>query len=112
MTDDQFDSVKKRVMDIVKDKLSPELLNRIDHKIIFKPFSKDLLRLVFVKEWETFLGQRKAAHPKLKLPRLTPTRIDAIIDEIYDPQYGARPVATYIHTKLEPEIIQTVMDQS
>ncbi|OQY36460.1 MAG: hypothetical protein B6229_10050 [Spirochaetaceae bacterium 4572_7] len=34
-----------------------------------------------------------------------------MIDEIQDPQYGARPISRYIHDTIEPEIITQLLEK-
>jgi len=51
------------------------------------------------------------ANSKAVLPEYTEKEIKEIIDKIYDPQYGARPVERYIHDTIEPEIIQKIMER-
>jgi len=105
----EFASIQTRVLDIVKEKLSPELLNRIDYKIVFRPLSKLMMKEIFQAQRKDFLALWKQAHPTLTLPKLSSKEIDAIIDEIYNPQFGARPIASYIHNTLEPKIIAELM---
>ncbi|OQB42593.1 MAG: Chaperone protein ClpB [candidate division CPR1 bacterium ADurb.Bin160] len=90
--------------------MSPELINRIDHKIVFKPLSKKVLTDIFKKNLKEFLDSWKA-NSKAVLPEYTEKEIKEIIDKIYDPQYGARPVERYIHDTIEPEIIQKIMEK-
>jgi len=35
--------------------------------------------------------------------------LEGIIDEIYDPQFGARPIEKYLYEKIEPSIIESIM---
>ena len=55
MNKKDFELVKERVIDQLKTSLSPELLNRIDHKVVFKPLSKDDLKAIFNMQLATFL---------------------------------------------------------
>lgn len=55
MSKKDFELVKDRVIDQLKNSLSPELLNRIDHKVVFKPLSKDDLKSIFNMQLATFL---------------------------------------------------------
>ena len=107
-----FEDIKKRVMEHVKDFMSPELMNRIDHKIIFKPLSKKILAKIFKQQIDSFLKQRKEQHTTLSLPRYNAQKIATIIDKIYDPQYGARPIEKYIHDQVEPTIIEKMMNNT
>jgi ATP-dependent Clp protease ATP-binding subunit ClpA len=93
----------------VKNFLSPELLNRIDQTIIFKPLSKDTLKLILKQQLTDFLATWKSHHPDLKLPIYNDKKLSDIIEKIYDPQFGARPIARYIHSDIEHEIIDQMM---
>ena len=95
-------------MDELKDYMTPELLNRIDHKIVFKPLSKEVLANIFEKNLNEFLCSRKV-NSQVKLPEYSKKQIAKIIDEIYDPQYGARPIERYINDNIEPEIINQLI---
>jgi ATP-dependent Clp protease ATP-binding subunit ClpA len=55
MNKKDFELVKDRVIDQLKTSLSPELLNRIDHKVVFRPLSKDDLKSIFNMQLATFL---------------------------------------------------------
>lgn len=104
----QFKDVKDRVLSQVKDRMPPELLNRLSGQIVFKPLSKQLLADIFKKEVEAFLAQR-TIHGGVNLPKFTPKKIQTIIDEIYDPAYGARPIDRYINDHIEPELIEQLL---
>ena len=104
-----FEKIQWKIMDELKDYMTPELLNRIDHKIVFKPLSKEVLANIFEKNLNEFLCSRKV-NSQVKLPEYSKKQIEKIIDEIYDPQYGARPVERYINDNIEPEIIKQLIN--
>ena len=103
-----FEKIQWKIMDELKDYMTPELLNRIDYKIIFKPLSKEVLANIFEKNLNEFLCSRKV-NSQVKLPEFSKKKIASIIDEIYDPQYGARPIERYINDNIEPEIIKQLI---
>jgi len=105
-----FEKIEWKIMDELKDYMTPELLNRIDYKIIFKPLSKEVLADIFEKNLNEFLCSRKV-NSKVKLPEYSKKQIAKIIDEIYDPQYWARPIERYINTNIEPEIINQLINE-
>ena len=105
-----FEKIEWKIMDELKDYMTPELLNRIDYKIIFKPLSKEVLANIFEKNLNEFLCSRKV-NSQVKLPEYSKKQIAKIIDEIYDPQYGARPVERYINDNIEPEIINQLIGE-
>ena len=109
MSAKDFDLVKERVIDQLKTSLSPELLNRIDHKVVFRPLSKDDLKSIFNMQLATFLEAWKWKE-WIKLPKFTAKQVKDIIEKIYDPQYWARPVERYIQNDIEWELINSVLE--
>lgn len=59
MSAHDFDLIKERVMQQVKDYLAPELINRLSGMIVFKPLSKEVLANIFKKEVSAFMSTRK-----------------------------------------------------
>lgn len=108
LSSQSFEKIEWKIMDELKDYMTPELLNRIDHKIVFKPLSKEVLANIFEKNLNEFLCSRKV-NSQVKLPEYSKKQIAKIIDEIYDPQYGARPIERYINDNIEPEIINQLI---
>jgi len=104
----EFEIIKERILTQTKDFLSPELLNRIDYKIVFKALNKTVLTNIFKKDLTTFLTTRKEKSD-ITLPKYSDKKINEIINEIYEPQYGARPIHRYIHDTIESKIIDKIM---
>lgn len=104
----EFDIQKGKVLERLKDWMKPELLNRIDYTIVFRPLEKEHLQSILQLQLDKFLLQRKNGYEG-KLPTFSKKKVQAIIDEIYDPQFGARPIEKYIFEKIEPEIIDAIM---
>jgi ATP-dependent Clp protease ATP-binding subunit ClpA len=70
----------------VKDFISPELQNRIDYSIIFKPITKDLMKDIFkikLKEFLSIWSQKSG----IIAPKFDDKKITGIIDTIYNPQF-------------------------
>ena len=105
-----YDHAKTLVMDKVNSHFTPERLNRIDFKIVFRPLSKIVLASIFRKTLNQLLAQR-AAKSDVILPEYSDERVTTIINEIYNPAYGARPVEQYIYDKVEEELIEQVMSR-
>lgn len=108
LSSQSFEKIQWKIMDELKDYMTPELLNRIDHKIVFKPLSKEVLANIFEKNLNEFLCSRKV-NSQVKLPEYSKKQIAKIIDDIYDPQYWARPIERYINDNIEPEIINQLI---
>ena len=109
MNEKDFDLVKERVIDQLKNSMSPELLNRIDHKVVFRPLTKENLKAIFNMQLATFLEAWKGKE-WIKLPKFTSKQVKDIIEKIYDPQYWARPVERYIQNDIEWDLINSVLE--
>ncbi len=104
----KFEEIKERVLEKLREFLTPELLNRIDYIVVFKPLSKETLAKIFKLKLDEFYKLWKEKKD-IKLPKYTNKKISQIIDEIYSPEYGARPIERYIHEEIEPKLIQQLI---
>ena len=104
----QFNDIKTRVLEELKNHITPELSNRIDHKIVFRPLSKENLTEIFNNQIKKFLEARKENN-QVQLPKFTKAEVTKIIDKIYDPAFGARPIERYINDEVEPKIINSLL---
>ena len=90
----------------LKKHLRPELINRIDETVIFHQLSrKDIAGIVGIQ-----LGnlRKRLADRKIAL-ELTPKAMDALADEGYDPQFGARPLKRVIQQRLENPLAERIL---
>jgi ATP-dependent Clp protease ATP-binding subunit ClpB len=90
-------SAKVEVLDLLKQTVRPEFLNRIDDIIMFTPLSKtDIKQIVSL--------QLKGLTKMLAKQQITLDATEEAIDYIaklgYDPQYGARPVKRVIQKEI------------
>ncbi len=110
MSDGDFDTVKLRILEQVKNYMAPELINRLSQMVVFKPLSKDVLQNIFKIEIKTFLDTWKQKK-WIKLPSFNKKKVSWIVDTLYNPQLWARPIQRFIHDEIEPELIDQVMQQ-
>jgi len=104
-----FEIVKEKVLEEMKNFLTPELLNRIDYKIVFKHLDKETLVKIMKNKINQFLDARKISSD-IVLPKYSDKQIKDIIEKIYEPQYGARPLDRYIQDEIEPLLIKKIME--
>ncbi|NQV33640.1 MAG: ATP-dependent chaperone ClpB [Phycisphaeraceae bacterium] len=90
--------IEAHVADVLKQVFNPEFLNRIDETIVFHTLSKDHLRDIVAIQLER-LGAR-LKHRQILL-EFTESAIDQIMEEGFDPAYGARPLKRAIQRRLE-----------
>ena len=89
---------QEMVMRDLRASFRPEFLNRLDEIIMFKPLSKDNIRNIvtlLIDELNERLEDRE-----LKV-RLTDAAVDNVVENGYDPVYGARPLKRYIQKTVE-----------
>ncbi len=97
---------KQEVLDMLKQNIRPEFLNRIDEIIMFAPLRpeeiKEIVRLQ-IKGVEKMLLRNG-----IRI-RLSEKAIDFISEEGYDPQFGARPVKRAIQRFLLNDLSKQII---
>lgn len=92
------EEAEKMVMNDLRAHFRPEFLNRLDETILFKPLSKDnitgIIQLI-IKDLNRRLSDRELT------VELTPSAEKFIVEQAYDPIYGARPLKRYIQKYVE-----------
>ncbi len=95
------DTARKQVMDTLRGHFRPELLNRIDDIVLFKPLKLDEIKQI-VRLLTASLARRLSdRHIALQL---TEEAISHIAATAYDPVFGARPLKRYLQRDLETKI--------
>ena len=92
------ETVEAKVMDELRAHFRPEFLNRLDETILFKPLTKDniggIIHLI-MKDLNDRLADRELSI------EISPEAEYYIIENAYDPIYGARPLKRYIQKYVE-----------
>jgi len=87
---------REKVMEEVRQRLKPELINRLDDIILFHPLSQKQLRTIIVNQMKNIEKRiAKQGLMNLKL-NMTEAAQDFVLREAYDPAYGARPIRRYL----------------
>ena len=89
---------EKAVMGELRASFRPEFLNRLDEIIMFKPLTKDNITGIIdlmVADLNKRLTEREVTI------RLTSAAKDYIVENGYDPMYGARPLRRYLQKTVE-----------
>lgn len=92
------EEAEKLVMNDLRAHFRPEFLNRLDETILFKPLTKDnitgIIKLI-IDDLNRRLSDRELT------VKLTPEAEAFIVENAYDPVYGARPLKRYIQKYVE-----------
>ena len=100
------EEAKDKVSQLLKQSFRPEFLNRLDEIVYYKPLTKDNIAKIIdllIKDLASRL-EDKQLHLEI-----TPLAKDLIIENGYDPVYGARPLKRYLQSKIETMIAKTMI---
>jgi ATP-dependent Clp protease ATP-binding subunit ClpB len=98
--------MREAVMAALRQAFRPEFLNRIDDVIIFHPLSKEQLRGIVEIQLRGL--RRRLADRDLKL-EVTPSAMDFLAEQGYDPVYGARPLKRTIQRTLQDPLAMRIL---
>ena len=109
LLNESFEDATEEIDALLKDYFKPEFLNRIDEIVMFNPLNKDLIKDVIGK----FISQ--TSH-RLEQDNITLTISDKakeqIVEDGFDPLYGARPLKRYIQKHIETLIAKEIIKES
>ena len=96
--DADFDGMKQAVLDIVRRHFRPEFINRIDDLVVFHSLSKAQVGRIAELQFDLLRGRLEQQDISI---RLAEAARNALVEEGYDPVYGARPLKRVIQTRIE-----------
>ena len=89
---------KDEVNALLKTSFRPEFLNRLDEIVFYKPLSRENIGSIIDLLMKDLQKRLEAKQISLEL---TDRAKQLIIDEAYDPIYGARPLKRYLQSHVE-----------
>ncbi len=101
------ENVRKEVMEALHGHFRPEFLNRLDEIILFKPLvQKDMERIadLILKDINKRLQERRL-HIHLQKEAL-----DFILENAYEPGFGARPLKRYMQKHVETLVAKEILE--
>ena len=102
-----YEAMKSAVLDEVKHIFKPEFLNRIDEIIVFESLTKENMKDIIdilLKE----LTERAKTQMNVKL-NVADSAKQFLVDQGYDPKYGARALKRKVQTLLEDEMAEEAL---
>ncbi len=103
ITDEARDNVDK----LLKSSFRPEFLNRLDEIVFYKPLTKDNIFNIINLQSADLAKRLKEKQLTLDI---TDDAKQLIVDESYDPAFGARPIKRYIQRNLEILIARAILE--
>jgi len=108
VTEYELDETKKAVLELLKQQVRPEFLNRIDEIVMFRPLTKSQIR-------EVVKIQLSNAAKMLEKNEILISATDEAIDHLatigYDPAMGARPVKRVIQREILNELSRQILEE-
>jgi ATP-dependent Clp protease ATP-binding subunit ClpC len=106
LEESQYNQIRNRVMDELKQYFRPELLNRLDEIIVFRQLNREEVGQIanlLMEDVNRRLDDRQIAI------HLTPAMKDKLADEGYNPALGARPLRRAIMRLVEDQIAEALL---
>jgi ATP-dependent Clp protease ATP-binding subunit ClpC len=101
-----YAAMKGRMIEESRKVFKPELINRIDEIIVFRPLGReDLIRIL---DLETEKVRQRLAARKIEL-KLSAEARDFLIAKGHDPQFGARPMRRSVQRYLEDPLAEHIL---
>lgn len=104
-----IEDTKQEVLEMLKENIRPEFLNRIDEIIMFTPLSQDEILDVVRLQIESVKKMLVANGITLQV---TEQALKHLAKDGFDPQFGARPVKRVIHRQILNKLSKDILAQN
>lgn len=101
-----YEQMRDAVMNVVAKHFRPEFINRIDESVVFHPLEKAQIKGIASLQLDIL--QRRLADRELRL-ELADEALDYLVEEGYDPVYGARPLRRAIQQLIENPLAEEII---
>jgi ATP-dependent Clp protease ATP-binding subunit ClpC len=101
-----YETIKARMIEESKRIFKPELLNRLDDTVVFRPLGREEIERIFDLEVAKFV--KRLAARKMDL-RISPPARDFLLKKGFDPEYGARPMRRAVERYLEDPLAEKIL---
>ncbi len=102
----EYESMKAKVMDALKKTFRPEFINRLDGVMVFRSLSRDEIAMIVELELKPLRMQ--LAEQEIKMVLTDAARL-AIAEVGYDPEYGARPLRRVIQNRVQDPLSEALL---
>jgi ATP-dependent Clp protease ATP-binding subunit ClpB len=101
-----MERIRETVLGIVSQHFRPEFINRIDDLVVFQPLTRDEVGRIAHLQFAILRG--RLAEQDLDLT-LDDAAVAALVEEGYDPVYGARPLKRVIQKRIENPLAARIL---
>lgn len=106
--DEIVERTKNDVIELLKQSIRPEFINRIDEIIMFRPLNRHEIEEIV--EMQIKGVQKMLEHTGITL-EVTRKALSLLAEEGYDPEFGARPVKRVIHREVLNRLSKDILAQ-
>jgi ATP-dependent Clp protease ATP-binding subunit ClpC len=104
-----FESMKERILESVKQWCKPELINRLDEILVFRQLDEKQARQILVREVKQFVDLATQAKYQVEV---TPAVYDFLLKQGFDEQYGARSLRRAVQRVLFDSLAEVILRQN
>ena len=104
--DKAADRARIEVMNLLRQTIRPEFLNRVDEIIMFQPLNRKEVRKIIEIQLKGL--QHLVKHTEIEL-HFTPYALDFLAENGYDPQFGARPLKRLIQKEIVNQLSKRIL---
>lgn len=107
--DEAYSSMKKMLLEELRDNLRPELINRLDDIVIFRSLTRKDARKIVKLLVEELNSRLKEERVKVVLDR---EAVTYVVKESFSEEYGARPLRRFLQDKVENILADFMLENS
>ena len=100
------DKARVEVMNLLKQTIRPEFLNRVDEIIMFQPLKKKELKKIIEIQLRSI--QKMVRENNIEL-EFTPYTLEYLVENGFDPQFGARPLKRLIQREIVNQLSKKIL---
>ncbi len=103
------EEARNQTMADLRASFRPEFLNRLDEIILFKPLTKENINGIIdilIEELNDRLREKELT------VKLTPEAMDLIVEQAYEPAFGARPLKRYLQKNVETLLARRILEDA
>ncbi|MGD9978139.1 MAG: ATP-dependent chaperone ClpB [Bacteroidales bacterium] len=105
-SDEILERTKLQVMELLKQTIRPEFINRIDDIIMFTPLNRDQIKQIVLMQFSHIKDRLSQSDISIEI---TDSAVDWITSTGFDPTYGARPIKRLMQKTILNELSKQIL---